>query len=124
MAAGSAGMSRRCDAGRCRAQGLRWGRMWSLAAGQSTAFERPVRTDRLIWMALELHEHAGRPGRNVRLDTLVRLRWVAVIGQTTAVLVVHYGLGFELPVWACLAVIALAGWLNVALRVRFHVTQR
>jgi two-component system, sensor histidine kinase RegB len=75
-------------------------------------------------MTLELHEHALRPGRNVRLDTLVRLRWVAVIGQTTAVLVVHYGLGFELPVWACLAVIALAGWLNVALRVRFHVTQR
>src|SRR5262245_12814206 len=75
-------------------------------------------------MALELHEHAVRPGRNVRLDTLVRLRWVAVIGQTTAVLVVHYGLVFELPIWACLTVIALAGWLNVALRVRFHVTQR
>src|SRR5215470_9235764 len=75
-------------------------------------------------MSIELHEHAGRPGRNVRLDTLVRLRWVAVIGQTTAVLVVYYGLDFELPIWACLAVIALAAWLNVALRVRFQVTQR
>src|SRR5262250_3695591 len=75
-------------------------------------------------MTIELHEHAGRPGRNVRLDTLVRLRWVAVIGQTTAVLVVYYGLDFELPIWACLAVIALAAWLNVALRVRFQVTQR
>ena len=62
--------------------------------------------------------------RNVRLDTLVRLRWLAIIGQTTAVLVVYYGLDFELPVYACLAVIALAAWLNVALRLRFHITQR
>src|SRR5437588_1855967 len=64
------------------------------------------------------------PGRNVRLQTLVRLRWFTVIGQTTAVLVVYTGLDFELPIWACLAVIALAAWLNVALRVRFRMTQR
>src|SRR6266702_2290908 len=75
-------------------------------------------------MSVDLHEHAVRPGRNVRLDTLVRLRWLAVIGQTTAVLVVYVGLDFELPIWACLAVIALAAWLNVALRVRFGMTQR
>jgi two-component system sensor histidine kinase RegB len=65
-----------------------------------------------------------RPRRNVRLDTLVRLRWLAIIGQTTAVLVVYIGLDFDLPIWACLAVIALSGWLNVALRLRFHLTQR
>jgi two-component system sensor histidine kinase RegB len=75
-------------------------------------------------MSIELHEHAGRPGRNVRLDTLVRLRWVAVIGQTTAIMVVYFGLDFELPLWACLSVIALAAWLNIALRVRFRVSQR
>src|SRR5262245_33927183 len=62
-------------------------------------------------------EEARRPGRSVRLDTLVRLRWLAVIGQTTAVLVVYFGLDYELPIWACLAVIALAAWLNVALRI-------
>ena len=62
--------------------------------------------------------------RNVRLDTLVRLRWLAIIGQTTAVLVVYYGLNFPLPIWACLAVTALAAWLNIALRLRFHSTQR
>jgi two-component system, sensor histidine kinase RegB len=65
-----------------------------------------------------------RPRRNVRLDTLVRLRWLAIIGQTTAVLVVYIGLDFDLPIWACLSVIALSGWLNVALRLRFHLTQR
>jgi two-component system sensor histidine kinase RegB len=60
----------------------------------------------------------------VRLDTLVRLRWLAIIGQTTAVLVVQYGLDFDLPLWPCLAVIVLSAWLNVALRLRFHLTQR
>ncbi len=64
------------------------------------------------------------PRRNVRLDTLVRLRWLAIIGQTTAVLVVEYGLNFDFPVYACLAVIALSAWLNIALRLRFHLTQR
>jgi two-component system, sensor histidine kinase RegB len=64
------------------------------------------------------------PGRNVRLDTLVRLRWLAIIGQTTAVVVVYYGLDFQLPIYACLAAIILAAWLNVALRLRFHLTQR
>jgi two-component system sensor histidine kinase RegB len=72
--------------------------------------------------ALDLaHNH---PRRNVRLDTLVRLRWLAIVGQTTAVLVVYFGLDFDLPVWACLAVIALSAWLNVALRLRFYMTQR
>ena len=64
------------------------------------------------------------PRRNVRLDTLVRLRWLAIIGQTIAVLGVYYILHFDLPIWACLAVIALAAWLNVALRLRFRLTQR
>ena len=66
----------------------------------------------------------NHPRRNVRLDTLVRLRWLAIIGQSTAVLVVYFGLDFELPIWACLAVIGLSAWLNVALRLRFHMTQR
>jgi two-component system sensor histidine kinase RegB len=72
--------------------------------------------------ALGLAQH--HPRRNVRLDTLVRLRWLAIIGQTTAILVVYHGLSFELPIYACLGVIALAAWLNVALRLRFHITQR
>jgi two-component system sensor histidine kinase RegB len=75
-------------------------------------------------MAEQDRIQAFHAGRNVRLDTLVRLRWLAVIGQTTAVLVVYLGLDFELPIWACLAVIALTAWLNVALRLRFRLTQR
>jgi two-component system sensor histidine kinase RegB len=75
-------------------------------------------------MPVDIGEQTIRSGRNVRLDTLVRLRWLAVIGQTTAVLVVYIGLDFDLPIWACLAVITLAAWLNVALRVRFRMSQR
>jgi two-component system sensor histidine kinase RegB len=48
------------------------------------------------------------PLRNVRLDTLVRLRWLAIIGQSTAVFVVYYGLDFQLPIYACLAAIILS----------------
>ena len=66
----------------------------------------------------------NHPRRNVRLDTLVRLRWLAIIGQSTAVLVVYYGLDFELPIWACLGVILTSAWLNVALRLKFYPMQR
>jgi two-component system, sensor histidine kinase RegB len=61
--------------------------------------------------------------RNVRLDTLVRLRWLAIFGQLGAILVVHFGLEFEVPIWACLAVVALSALLNVALRIGFRETQ-
>ncbi|WP_306015106.1 ActS/PrrB/RegB family redox-sensitive histidine kinase [Oceanicaulis sp. MMSF_3324] len=48
----------------------------------------------------------------VRLRTLILLRWLAVAGQTLAVIVVFYGLGFDLPLGACLAVIAASAWVN------------
>jgi two-component system sensor histidine kinase RegB len=33
----------------------------------------------------------SRSGGRLRLDTLVQLRWFAVIGQSAAVLAVHFG---------------------------------
>jgi two-component system, sensor histidine kinase RegB len=63
------------------------------------------------------------PRRHVRLDTLVRLRWLAAIGQTTAVLVVRFVLDFDFPFWGCLAVIAVSIVVNLALRLNFHSTQ-
>jgi len=64
------------------------------------------------------------PLRNVRLDTLIRLRWLAVFGQALAVLVVYDGLDFDLPLLPCLAVIGLYAWLNIALRLRFRGSTR
>jgi len=48
----------------------------------------------------------------VRLRTLILLRWLAVVGQTIAVVFVHYGLGFDLPLGICLGVIAASAWVN------------
>jgi two-component system, sensor histidine kinase RegB len=69
-------------------------------------------------------DHIKETRRNVRLDTLVRLRWLSVIGQTVAVLAVYFGFEFDLPIWACLAVITLSAWLNIALRIRFRHARR
>ncbi|MFN3673061.1 MAG: ActS/PrrB/RegB family redox-sensitive histidine kinase, partial [Bosea sp. (in: a-proteobacteria)] len=65
-----------------------------------------------------------RSSRHLRLDTLVRLRWLAISGQSLAVAGVHFGLGFTLPFGWCFAVIAVSAWLNIALRVRFPLSHR
>lgn len=62
--------------------------------------------------------------KGVRLQTLVRLRWLAVIGQTVAVLSVYFLFEFSLPLTACLALIALSAWLNIFLSVRWRASLR
>lgn len=62
--------------------------------------------------------------RSVRLDTLVRLRWLAVGGQTAAVLFVAAGLGFPLPVTLCFVLIGLSAAVNIGCRLRFAPTLR
>lgn len=66
----------------------------------------------------------GRSARRLRVETLVRLRWLAVSGQLAALLVVHYSLGFPLPLGSCFIVIAASGMLNIFLRLRFGVSHR
>lgn len=53
--------------------------------------------------------------RPLRLATLVRLRWLAIAGQTVSVLVVALVLGFPLPLLPCLALIGLSMALNISL---------
>src|SRR5665809_50199 len=60
----------------------------------------------------------------LRLQTIVRLRWLAVLGQTITVIGAYWVLGIELPIGACLAVIALSAWINVALRIRYPSSHR
>jgi len=60
----------------------------------------------------------------LRLQTIVRLRWLAVLGQTITVIGAYWVLGIDLPVAACLVVISLSAWLNVALRIRYPASQR
>jgi len=60
----------------------------------------------------------------LRLRTLVRLRWLAIVGQAGAVLGVYLVLGFPLPLGLCLAVIALSAWLNIFLTIRWRKSVR
>ncbi len=60
----------------------------------------------------------------LRLHTIVRLRWIAVLGQLVAICVVYFGLGFRLPIGACLTVIALSAWLNVFLAIWYPSRHR
>jgi two-component system sensor histidine kinase RegB len=57
--------------------------------------------------------------RSLRLDTLVRLRWLAVGGQLLAVLFVDVILRFPMPTVRCVLLIALSAALNLALRARY-----
>ena len=55
----------------------------------------------------------------LRLETLIRIRWLAVIGQTVAVLFVHFVMGFDFLLLPCMLLIAMSAWLNVFLRLRY-----
>ncbi|HEY0052042.1 MAG TPA: ActS/PrrB/RegB family redox-sensitive histidine kinase [Caulobacteraceae bacterium] len=60
------------------------------------------------------------PGRRGRLGlrTLMFLRWLALAGQTAAVLYVSFVLDFDTPLALCLGVIAAGAWMNVVLLLR------
>jgi len=58
-----------------------------------------------------------RRGR-LRLRTLILIRWIAVMGQSVTILIVHFGLGFHLPLLLCLSVIAALGLSNALLSLR------
>ena len=64
------------------------------------------------------------PSRYVRLDTILRLRWLAVLGQLAAVFIVAQGLNFELPIVPCLAIIALSALITLAVQSIFNPMQR
>ncbi|NOX82829.1 MAG: ActS/PrrB/RegB family redox-sensitive histidine kinase [Alphaproteobacteria bacterium] len=55
----------------------------------------------------------------VRLRTLTGIRWLAVGGQTAAIIGVHFGLGFATPLGLALGVIAASAWLNLFTVLRF-----
>ena len=45
------------------------------------------------------------PRRPIRLDTILRLRWLAALGQLAAIFVVAQGFEFDVPVVPCLIII-------------------
>jgi two-component system sensor histidine kinase RegB len=57
----------------------------------------------------------SEPSGPISLRTLILIRWVAIAGQVSTILIVHYGLGFGLPLVPALAVVASSALLNLVL---------
>jgi two-component system sensor histidine kinase RegB len=70
-------------------------------------------------LSVETAVDTPQPRRTVRLDTILRLRWLAVLGQLAAIFVVSEGLGFDVAVVPCVAVVAFSGLVNIALQIAF-----
>jgi hypothetical protein len=75
-------------------------------------------------MAELINIDLGARSRRLRVDTLVTLRWLALLGQFVALVVTYFGLGFLLPLRPCLLVIAASAGLNIGLRWRFGRIER
>jgi two-component system sensor histidine kinase RegB len=69
-------------------------------------------------------EEDRHSSRRLRLETLVRLRWLAVCGQTVTVLIVAFWLRFPLPLMASIALIAALAVVNFYLMIRYPATHR
>jgi two-component system sensor histidine kinase RegB len=75
-------------------------------------------------MAIATHMPDPMQARLLRLNTLIRLRWMAIVGQSAAVILVSYGLKFPLPEVPCFVLIALSAGLNLYLAFRHPATHR
>jgi two-component system, sensor histidine kinase RegB len=65
-----------------------------------------------------------RQTRPLRLNTLVGLRWLAVAGQTVAIVIGYFSVGLIFPIVPCLILVAASAALNLALRWRFALDRR
>jgi two-component system, sensor histidine kinase RegB len=74
-------------------------------------------------MARGFAQSAGASGR-VRLRTLSNLRWLAVAGQSAALFLVGFALGYSLPILYCAIAIAVSAGLNVVLYIRYPPAHR
>jgi two-component system sensor histidine kinase RegB len=63
-------------------------------------------------------------GGRVRLRTLSNLRWLAVVGQSAALFLVYFALGYSLPILYCAVAIAVSAGLNVVLALRYPPSHR
>ena len=66
----------------------------------------------------------GREGRNLRIETLTQLRWLALFGQLFTVLAIAFGFKFDIPLRWCLTVIGASVALNVFIELYYPKTLR
>ena len=58
---------------------------------------------------------ASSTRRSLRLATLTLMRWGAIGGQAAALLVVHFGFGYPVPLVEAFAVVGASVLLNIVL---------
>ncbi len=65
-----------------------------------------------------------RMSGRLRRSTIVLLRWMAIVGQSAALLFVVFGLGYELPALQCFLVIVLSVIVNLAVTFALPLDRR
>ena len=80
-------------------------------------------------MPRQLQIHGNNPALSpdesrLRLQTSIRLRWFAILGQLITICIVYFGLRFDLPLGYCLLFIAASAWLNIFLGVNYSLRHR
>lgn len=50
--------------------------------------------------------------------TIILMRWIAIQGQLLTIILVHFGLGFQLPIWPAFATIAASVLVNMVATIR------
>ncbi len=73
---------------------------------------------------LASRERTGFGGPRLRLSTLNKLRWLAIAGQTIAILIVGLWLEFPVPYLPCFFLIGLSTALNIFLGLRYPPSSR
>lgn len=67
---------------------------------------------------------SGASGGRVRLRTLINLRWLAIAGQSSALFLTYFALGYPLPILYCGAAIVASAALNMLLALRYPASTR
>jgi hypothetical protein len=62
-------------------------------------------------------ERINPQGLRITLETLINIRWIAIVGQFFTVSVVEYFLNFEFPYFGTLTLIFLSALVNVYLEI-------
>jgi two-component system, sensor histidine kinase RegB len=75
-------------------------------------------------MAAVFHQAGGGDERRLRLRTLILIRWIAIVGQGFTIALVHFSLGFRLPLWPLFAAVGLSALINLGLSLRFAAATR
>jgi two-component system sensor histidine kinase RegB len=77
-----------------------------------------------LWRGARWTSRAGNERGRVRLRTLSNLRWLAIGGQSAALFVIQFGLGFRVPLIPCVAAVASSVAFNLVLTLRYPISHR